>query len=192
MAGWPLVLPGHREIVAAHVQPFLVPGADQDRHGGTGVLPALARSGGPFGPAMALCLAYGLAARHEPDRRPAVDALRHLASTGGLDAPLVGRELGHLLTAGCVVLGRIVPALAEVQREGAPHLVWAIARTLVPVLLRMNRPPQATPDLLALAASAAATIGARADLPEVAALAGRPGRTRLTTEAGRLARTLAG
>ncbi|MFI6071492.1 hypothetical protein ACIA5C_07865 [Actinoplanes sp. NPDC051343] len=190
--GWPMVLPGHREIVAAHVQPFLVPAADQDHHGGTGVLPALARAGGPFGPAMALCLAYGLAARYEQDRRPAVDALLHLASTGGLDAPLVGRELGQLLTAGRVVLGRIVPALAQVQRDGAPHVVWTIARTLVPVLLRMDRPPQATPDLLALAASAAAAIGAAADLPEVAALAAHPGRTRLVTEAGRLARTLTG
>jgi hypothetical protein len=192
MAGWPMVLPGHREIVAAHVQPFLAPTADQDQHGGTDVLPALARTGGPFGPAMALCLAYGLAARYEPDRRPAIDALLHLSATGGLDAPLVGRELGQLLTAGSVVLGRIVPALAEAARDGAPHVVWAIARTLVPVLLRMDRPPQATPELLALAASTAATIGAHADLPEVATLAAHPGRTRLVTEATRLARTLAG
>jgi hypothetical protein len=192
MAGWPMVLPGHREVVAAHVQPFLAPAADQDHHGGTGVLPALARTGGSFGPAMALCLAYGLAARYEQDRRPAVDALLHLASIGGLDAVLVGRELGLLLTAGSVVLGRIVPALAEASRDGAPHVVWAIARTLVPVLLRMDHPPQATPDLLALAAAAAAATGARADLPEVATLAARPARTRLTTEATRLARTLAG
>ena len=192
VGGWPMVLPGHREIVAAHVQPFLAPAADQDQHGGTDVLPALARASGPFGPAMALCLAYGLAARYEQDRRPAVDALLHLAAAGGLDAPLVGRELGRLLSAGSVVLGRTVPALAQVERDGAPHVVWAIARTLVPVLLRMDRPPRATPDLLALAASAAAATGARADLPEVAALAARPGRTRLITEATRLARTITG
>lgn len=192
MAGWPMVLPGHREVVAAHVQPFLAPAADQDQHGVAEVLPALARAAGPFGPAMALCLTYGLAARYEPDRRPAVDALLHLSATGGLDAQLVGRELGQLLTAGSVVLGRIVPALNEASRDGAPHVVWAIARTLVPVLLRMDRPPQATPELLALAASTAATIGAHADLPEVATLAAHPGRTRLVTEATRLARTLAG
>jgi hypothetical protein len=192
LAGWPLVLPGHREIVAAHVQPYLAADAGREHHGGTAVLPALARAGGPFGPAMALCLAYGLSAGQERDRRPAADALLHLSSTGGLDAPLVGRELGQLLTCGGVVLGRIVPALAEAQRAGAPHVVWAIARTLVPVLLRMDRPPPATPDLLTLAASAAAALGARGDLPELTALAARPGRTRLSTEAGRLARTLAG
>jgi hypothetical protein len=192
MAGWPMVLPGHREIVAAHVLPFLAPAADQDHHGGTGVLPALARAGGPFGPAMALCLAYGLAARYPRDRRPAVDALLHLSATGGLDAPLVARELGQLLTAGGIVLGRVVPALADAHRDGAPHVVWAIARTLVPVLLRMDRPPQATPDLLALATATAATTGSRADLPEVTTLAARPARTRLTTEAARLARTVAG
>jgi hypothetical protein len=192
MTGWPMALPGHREIVAAHVQPFLAPAADQDHHGGTDMLPALARTEGPFGPAMALCLAYGLAARYDEDRRRAVDALLHLATTGGVDAPLVGRELGHLLTAGSVVLGRIVPALAEVQRDGAQHVVWTIARTLVPVLLRMDRPPRATPDLLSLAAASAAAFGARADLPEVTALAARPARTRLVTEATRLARTIAG
>jgi hypothetical protein len=188
MAGWPLVLPGHREIVAAHVQPFLAP----DHRGGTELLPALARTGGPFGPAMALCLAYGLSARFPEDRRPAVDALLHLAATGGVDAPLVGRELGQLVTAGSAVLGRIVPALTEAQRDGAPHVVWSIARTLVPVLLRLDRPPQATPDLLTLATSTAAATGSRADLPEVTTLAARPARTRLTVEAIRLARTLAG
>jgi hypothetical protein len=56
----------------------------------------------------------------------------------------------------------------------------------------MDRPPQATPDLLAVATAAAAATGARADLPEVTALAARAGRTRLAAEAARLARTIAG
>lgn len=184
IACWPMLLPGHREIIAARLQPYLGHRAANE------LLPALARSGGPFGPAMALCLAHGLTDRR--DRRPAVDALLHLAATGGLDAGLIGRELGHLLAAGGVVLGRLVPALTEVTRAGAPHVVWAIAHTLVPALLRMDRPPQATPDLLAVAAAAAAATGARADLPEVTALAARAGRTRLGAEAARLARTIAG
>jgi hypothetical protein len=184
IACWPMLLPGHREIIAAHLQPYLGHRAAND------VLPALARSGGPFGPAMALCLAYGLADRR--DRRPAVDALVHLAATGGLDAGLLGRELEQLLAAGSVVLGRLVPALTEVALAGAPHVVWAVARTLVPALLRMDRPPQATPDLLALAAAVAGAIGARADLPEVTALADRGGRSRLAAEAARLARTISG
>lgn len=190
MACWPMVLPGHREIIAAHVQPFLAPAADQGHSGGLDVLPALARSCGPFGPAMALCLAYGLAARRERDRLAVADALLRLAATDGLDAGLIGRELGLLLAAGSVVLGRAVRTLSEVARAGAHHVVWAIARTLVPALLRMDRPPQGAPDLLALAAAAAAATGARADLPEVRAAASRPARTRLRTEAIRLARTI--
>ena len=189
-ACWPMVLPGHREIIAAHAQPFLAPAADQGHRGGLELLPALARSAGPFGPAIGLCLAYGLAARRERDRLAVADALLHLAATGGLDAGLIGRELGLLLAGGSVVLGRAVQALAEVARAGAQHVVWAIAHTLVPALLRMDRPPQGTPELLALAAAAAAATGARADLPEVRAAA-RPARTRLRAEAYRLARTIA-
>ncbi len=184
IACWPMLLPGHREIIAAHLQSYVGHRAAND------VLPALARSGGPFGPAMALCLARGLADRH--DRRPAVDALLHLAATGGLDAALLGRELTQLLATGDVQLGRLVPALADITRAGAPHVVWTVGHTLVPPLLRMDRPPQAMSDLLAVAASAAAATGARADLPEVTALAARPGRTRLAVEAVRLARTIAG
>ena len=190
IACWPMVLPGHREIIAAHAQPFLVPAADRGHGGGLEVLAALARSSGPYGPAMGLCLAYGLAARRDRDRLAVADALLHLAATGGLDAGLIGRELGLLLAGGSVVLGRVVRALTEVARAGAQHVVWAIARTLVPALLRMDHPPQGTPDLLALAAAAAAATGAQADLPEVRAAANRPARTRLRAEATRLARTI--
>ncbi|MGX6606815.1 hypothetical protein ACWKSP_32515 [Micromonosporaceae bacterium Da 78-11] len=181
---WPMVLPSHREIVAAHLHPYLVAGH------GLSVLPALARSSGPFGPAMALALAYGLPARRPQDRLAAVDAVLRLAGSGGLDAGLTGRELALLLTHQAVVLGRLVDALGEIARAGAQHVVWAIAHAVVPALLRLDHPPAGTPDLLALASGAAAATGAHADLPEVTATAARPGRSRLRAEAARLARTI--
>lgn len=190
MTAWPLVLPAHREIIAAHVQPFLAPVADRDRRSGIEVLPVLARSSGPFGPAMALCLAYALAAQRDTERLAATDAVLHLAAGGQFDGVLVGRELSALITGGAVVLKRAVSALTELSRADANEAVWAIARTLLPHLLVRSGPPAGTPDLLALAAAAAAATGAHGDFPELAAVVARGGRSRLVTEAARLSRTL--
>ncbi|MFF5081467.1 hypothetical protein ACFY36_30840 [Actinoplanes sp. NPDC000266] len=233
---WPMVLPSHREIIAAHVlhsrlaetttalpaeliaenaaeHPATIPtnvqsggpaAADGPPHppvpaeeqpnaaaAEAEVLTALAHSSGPFGPAMAIVLAQALAAGTEPDRRDAVAAIAHLARCGGLDAGLLGRELALLLTTGPDDLHPTTDALADLARGGSQHAVWAILHAVVPALLRRERPPAGLPDLLALATAVAAAINARAHLPEVAAAAARPERTRLKNEAARLARTLA-
>ena len=176
-ACWPMVLPSHRELVAAHLLTS-APGA------GAGTLTALARITGPFGPATALALAHGLTTA----AADAVAAVAHLARHGGLDAALLGRELALLPGPH----DRLVDALADLARGGAQHAVWAVLRTVVPALLRQDRPPAALPDLLALATATATAIGARADLPELSAVATRPERTRLKHEAARLARALSG
>lgn len=172
---WPVVLPSHRELIAAHLQPFLAPAADRDRSGGTAVLPALARCTGPFGPATALCLAYGLAARKDGDRLFAVDALVLLAGSDGFDGELVGRLLAELVVLGEIVLRRAVTALQESARAGVEAAVWAVAAGALPVLLRMSGASPGLPDLLALAARCA-PAGPRQVLPEVAETAACSGR----------------
>ncbi|XVU20767.1 hypothetical protein ACQPZJ_26220 [Actinoplanes sp. CA-054009] len=245
---WPMVLPSHREIIAAHLlharpegsnpdhpaehstetpteQPSGHPtrpaaehfirrpasataehpightkaaiesptGHDQEAavDAEPGVLSALARSSGPFGPAMAIALAQALTAGTGSGRRDAVAAVGHLARCGGLDAGLLGRELALLLAARPDDLHPTTDALADLARGGSQHAVWAILHAVVPALLRLERSPAGLPDLLALATAVAAAINARAHLPEVAAAAARPDRTRLKNEAARLARTLA-
>jgi hypothetical protein len=95
MRCWPMVLPSHRDIVAAHCLPHL---------GGRGhageVLVELARADGPFGPAMAVALARGLVSARVAERETATAALLHLAGNGGLDAALLARELRALVLAG--------------------------------------------------------------------------------------------
>jgi len=190
MALWPAVLPSHRELAAAHIQPRLTAVGDSDLNGHTGVVPALARLSGPFGPAMALALAYPLGAHRERDRLPVVDALALLAARGELDGDLVGRELAALVGADLIVLRRVVAGLAELSRAGAHRAVWFIAAAMLPVLLSGTAVRPGTPDLLALATAAADATGIRATNPVLAAVAARDGGSRLVAEARRLVRTL--
>nr|WP_128377051.1 DUF6493 family protein [Streptomyces cavernae] len=81
---WLAVLPGRRELVAARL---LIDLASKSRWDGpnNGIpLALLAESDGEAGEAVHLCLAYGLCARHQEDRLPAVDALLVPAARGQL------------------------------------------------------------------------------------------------------------
>lgn len=187
---WPSVLPSQRELVAAHVLPSVAPAADADRNGGTGVIATVARLAGPCGPATSALLAYGLAARRDQDRLPAVDAVLTLARRGELDGARIGADLAQLVVEGVIVLRRVVASLGEVARADAHPAVWEIGKAMLPALLALPKPLPGTPDLLALAAAAAGATGVRAELPAVAAVAARAGSGRLVTEARRLVRTL--
>jgi hypothetical protein len=190
MACWPMIAPSHREIIAAHAQPLLAPAAGGSYASQLDILPVLARSAGPFGPAMALCLAYGLAAGRSTGRLAATDAFVLLAGRGVLDGSLVGRELAALYAAGLIVLKRVAGALADAVRAGAAAQVWAVGRELLPTVLATATPGPGAPDLLAAAASAASAAGVQESLPAVSAVAARGGRSRLVTEAARLSRTI--
>ncbi|WP_328470127.1 DUF6493 family protein [Actinoplanes sp. NBC_00393] len=192
------VLPHHREAVAAWALPGLAALADQDVRGGGKLLPLLAECTGPVGPAMILALAYVLAARHESDRVAGVDAFLTLAAG---DSPFAGREpsatgcrsfaaaLGAELGRLCgpdsqIKLTRVVPALTDAHRAGATAAVWDVLQHALPLLL--PKPPRGLPDLLELATQVARAVRASADIPELAAVAGRSGSSRLFKEARRL------
>jgi hypothetical protein len=189
VVAWPMVLPGHPEIIAAHALPEILGAIDGEDRFQLGVLPVLAASTGPSGPATALCVALGLSADQAPGRVFAIDAFVGLAVRGKLDAALVGRELANLHRGGRVTVKRVAACLTEAVRAGLAAEVWATAREMLPAVLA--DPGPGTPDLLAVAEAAAAVVHATDDLPELSAVATRPGRNRLITEAARLAGTLA-
>ncbi|SNY67699.1 DUF6493 family protein [Paractinoplanes atraurantiacus] len=198
-------LPHHREVLAAWALPDLSAGADEDQRGAGPLLPLLADCNGPIGPAMTLALAYGLAARHEPDRVAAVDAFLTLAARPDSDRPTtseppphsaptlattasfataVGRDLGDLGALGLIKLNRVVPALADAHRAGASTAVWQALATALPRLLAPA--PRGLPDLLELATQVATATGTRAHLPQLPEAAKQKGNSRFAKEAKRL------
>jgi len=185
-----MVLPHHRDVVAAWALPYLASLADSDWGGGASLLPLLAESSGPLGPAMSLSLAYVLGARHETDRVAGVDAFLALAAGDEPFGATLGADLGNLCAGGTVKLSRVVPALAETHRAGAAVAVWELAAAALPLLLPAA--PRGLADLLELASRAASAVGAKDDIPELAAVAGRTSSSRLVTEARRLQAVLRG
>ncbi|MEU4425359.1 DUF6493 family protein [Actinoplanes sp. NPDC024001] len=186
-----MVLPHHREATAAWALVGLAGLADQDQRGGGHLLPLLAECTGPVGPAMTLALAYTLAARHEADRVAGVDAFLTLAAGPEPFAAALGAELGHLCGPDSLIkLTRVVPALADAHRAGATAAVWDVLLHALPLLLPKS--PRGLPDLLSLATQVARAVHGRADMPELAAVAGRNGTSRLFREARRLQTVLAG
>ncbi|WP_436529933.1 hypothetical protein [Actinoplanes sp. HUAS TT8] len=196
-----MTLPHHREVTAAWALPDLAALADQDDRDAS-LLPMLAEAGGPFGPAMALAVVYGLAARFEADRVAAVDAFLTLAARPEPFAGAVGAELGALGRDAVIKVPRVAAALADAHRAGAAAAVWEVLAAALPILLPVA--PRGLPDLLEVATGAAATIRAHAGLPEpagtgprahvelpgLAAVAGRKNGSRLVREARRLSEVL--
>jgi hypothetical protein len=189
LALWPMVTPSHRELAAAHLQPY-VAGAVDRQDPGTGFLDGLAAAGGPAGPATAVTMVYALANRRENVRLAAGDALTALAARPGWDSTGVGAELGILAGSDRVVLQRTLQPLTETFKAGAHETVWQITSAALPDLLAA-KPRPGLPELLRLAADAARAGRHTAAPAGLAALAGKPGRGQLTTAARKLAEALA-
>ncbi|MEV4344895.1 hypothetical protein AB0J83_10495 [Actinoplanes sp. NPDC049596] len=200
-------LPHHREVLAAWALPSVAALADEDQRGAGALLPTLAECGGPIGPATTLALAYGLAARHEPDRIATVDAFLTLAASpvsiaaGHAATPTtapdsqatsfamaLGHDLGKLGALKVIKLSRVVPALADAHRAGASAAVWAVLAAALPWLLPHS--PRGLADLLELATQVAVAVDVRADIVGLAEAAGQKGSSRLVKEAKRLHSTL--
>ncbi|SDN63898.1 DUF6493 family protein [Actinacidiphila guanduensis] len=184
------VLPQHREIVAARMLSTFADLAEGDHVGQeTAVLPALAESGGPAGPATHLLVAYGLGARRFEEQLFAVDAMLVLAARGQLDTQGLGRDIAELCGLGRLKPKRVVAALREAAQTGAYGTVWAVLLGALPGLLASG-PASADGTLLALAADCAEQSGARGALPEIDAVAARKGSSQLIKQARRLSATL--
>ena len=188
---WPALLPSHRDVVAAHLQPWLA-NLPAGARGDGQVLPIMAETDGPVGPGLTLALAYGLGARDQVDRAAAVDALLVLAGRHQLEGPALGSELGALTALGQVQVGRVVPALRDAARSGATAEVWAIVAAAIPGLVPSagQRPPRGLPDLLALGADVAGTLSGCPTIPALAAITRRGGSSHLVTQSRRLQQLL--
>ncbi|MCX4781908.1 DUF6493 family protein [Streptomyces sp. NBC_01264] len=180
-------LPEDRETLAAWWLPEVTACAVHEGRGGLAALPGLAAAGGPAGPALHLAVATGLGARHPEDRLRAVDALLTLAARKELDAGLMGRDLGELLDLGTVKANRLADSLRTAAATGACATTWAVLAAVLPALLTGTVDPRGAGDLLATAADCVEQSGAASPEPDgLAAVAVRPGRSRLVTQAARL------
>lgn len=146
----------------------------------TGLTLQLTEECGPFGPAFANALAYALGARHESGRIAGVDAFLTLLVRETTFAAEVGAALGDLGADGEVKLNRVVAPLGDIHRSGGSGAVWELLAMALPILLPIGS--HVLPDLLELAAAP----GATGSFPQLEAVAGRTGSTRLAREAKRL------
>ncbi|WP_244291131.1 DUF6493 family protein [Streptomyces subrutilus] len=184
-------LPEDRETLAAWSLPAITSCALHEDRGGTTVLPLLAAAGGPAGPALHLAVATGLGARHAEDRLRAVDALLALAARGELDAVRLGCDLGEQLTLGTVKPNRLADSLRTAAATGACTTIWSVLAAALPALLTGTADPRGTGDLLEMAADCVEESAAASPHPAgLAAVAARGGRSRLVTQAVRLAKAL--
>ncbi|MFC9808047.1 DUF7824 domain-containing protein [Streptomyces griseoaurantiacus] len=184
------LLPQHREIVAARMLVrFAWLAYDESIGEAADVLPVLAESGGPAGPATHLLLAYGLGARRPEERLSAVDAMLVLAARGQLDTERLGRDVAELTQLRRLTLQRVVEALRELVRTGAYATAWAVLSAVLPPLLA-DEAPHGLPAVLTLAADSAEGCGARGSVPGLDALAARPGSSQTVKQARRLKNAL--
>jgi hypothetical protein len=190
MGLWCTALPADPEVVAAHALLALcdLPVA-AGLPAGRALLVDLPAMPGPTGAAVALAVAYALAAEAAADRTAGTDAVVDLANRGAVGTAY-GRALLLLARGDDLKLGRVAAALAEALRAGpavAPF-VWALAAEALPTFLAAD--VRDTHRLVAVASDAAALSGARGPLDGVAAVAARGGSSRLVTEAKRLQQIL--
>lgn len=189
-ATWAAMLPSHREVVAAWSLPNIAAAADTGPGGGVALLlPMLAETSGPIGPAVTLAVAYALAAGHAVGRAAAVDAL--IGFDAALDRAAVGREFGWLAAAGLVKAKRAAASLNDAARAGAVAGVWELCRAALPELLRAESPQPGVADVVEVACRCAVALGVRGPIPTVDATAARGGSSRVVVEARKLAAALA-
>ncbi|MFF7947634.1 DUF6493 family protein [Streptomyces griseorubiginosus] len=187
---WLATVPGQREFTAAHMLPALSRSTYNETRGIARHLPLLAEADGPAGLAVHLALAYGLGARHTDDRLASVDALLTLAARAHLDAALLGRELGELVSTGAVIPSRLNDSMRTAARTGAYRTVWSVLCAMLPGILRSGEKPRGLGNLFALASECVERCGGRADIPGLDGLVARGGSTPLVKQARRLREAL--
>ncbi|WP_193614324.1 DUF6493 family protein [Nocardioides lijunqiniae] len=186
---WPLVLPHHPELVAAHLLPELSR-ARQTRSQGAAALVSLTETADTVGPALLLGLAYLTGGKHQEAWSAATDALLILASRHQLDAQAFGEVLAMMLERGDLVAKRLIIGLGDAARGGAAGEIWTALSHVLSHLLRGARTVVGVVDLLVLAAEVALLTGAQGAIDGLDDLASRTGRTRQVVEARRLLKIL--
>ena len=136
VAMWPLMLPHHPELLAAHAHARLNRGLDKNRAASEPLLDALARSRTVTGPVTCSALALGLSAKSGGERTRAADAVIDLARAGRLDGAELGLQSAALLEAGIIIGQRLAQTLGEASRvdQAAGSASLAALERLLPAL----------------------------------------------------------
>lgn len=161
---WPLMLPHHPELLAAHSHPRLNRSLAQNRSGMKPLIDAFANIRATSGPVVCSALALGLSARNDAERTHVVDAIVDLAEQGNLDGTQPGLQISWLLSGGVVTGQRVVLSLAESARgstNGANAVLDAV-QAVMPVLPGRNEAHV----FVDLAAQLATRTGRSIRLPE--------------------------
>lgn len=184
---WPLVLPHHRELIAAFLIPDLVRGRSSTCQADVALVP-LAEANGEAGPAMLGALTYALGAKAAHNRAAGVDALRILAARDQLDPSAFADVLVALLVGRDVNAKRLAPALAELANGGAARQVWHTMALVVSKFVADDAPTvTGLPDLISVAADVLLLVPEAAiGIPGLTRFAQRKGATRQLVEARRL------
>ncbi len=173
---WPGMTPHHRELAAAHLAIGLI-----DRFDPPDIaiddLRNLTLAEGASGPATALVLAYFLTVEGDD----AVPPLLLLAAKGALPAAETGRLLGLFGRRTRYEVDPALPSLELAAKQGAHAEVWTILRHFLAVFLPREgeRAQRLHTDAVVLATDIATWVGARGEIPEVAAHTKKRGSTSL-------------
>ncbi|MER5326036.1 DUF6493 family protein [Streptosporangium roseum] len=178
---WPGVMPSHREVIAAHMVPLRF---RSDWTGGLTDGPRLtdlACAQGPVGQATALLLVERLALSLSVYRRRAV---QYLSATGDLPATCMGAEFGQRVRRSWLPLDAFRAIMEDAVREGTHREAWAVIAAALPGLLPAagERPRKGLAGFLAFARQVAGWAGATGEIPELTAVAGRKGTSRVIGE----------
>lgn len=115
---WPLMLPYHADVLAAHAHPRLIRALTKNRNGTEPLLEGLGAARGPVGAPAMSALILGLAAKNGGERTRAVDAIVDLSDRGLLNGRGLGTQLAELLGTDVFVGSRLVSGLADAARAG--------------------------------------------------------------------------
>lgn len=183
---WPLVLPHHRDLIAAHLTPELVRAKASTSPAGPALI-KLAEADGAVGGALLTTLGYGLAAKGAQTQAAAVDALLVLVARKQLEPDTLAAILSTLARKRDITLNRLIGPLLDLARAGAARQVWETLRALLGDLLVDPPVGVSLADLLALTAEVALLDhSSRGPVPGLDALAARKGSSRQLVEARRL------
>lgn len=188
MHWWPYLMPSHREVVAAHLVPYLLERWRPDR-----VEPRLAEAlvsgGGVAGEAVAVVQAYFVADRcWSGDPRERARAVVGMAARGDLDGEQVGRQLALLVRRAGLRTGPVFETLEGAAGLGAHREVWGIMTGFLTAYLPGpgERSHTRHTQALTFALRAARWAGARGAVGCVAEIARRRASNNFVREARRL------
>jgi hypothetical protein len=115
---WPLMLPHHVDVLAAHAHARLTRALTKNRSATEPLLDAIGAANHQVGPPSASALILGLAAKNGVERTRAIDAIGDLSGRSLLAGSALGTQLTALLGAEAVVGSRVVMGLADTARSG--------------------------------------------------------------------------